>query len=124
MRPEEWIRVAEDLVRNEPQQEPEWRSAIHASYYVVYHLAARHFGLDPSGPHARHEDIRGLLKALRPSVQTPRFIALARQFMPSLWRLRVIADYRLDDPLSGYDADQAVGYAQRVVQAYAGTTRA
>lgn len=107
--------MAERILSADQQDEAEWRTAARSSYYAVYHVCARHFGLDPSKPGAKHDVIRSLLKGIRRTSQTPTFVMVAQDCIGSLWRLRVRADYYLDEPFTGDEADQALGYAQRVM---------
>jgi hypothetical protein len=118
MPPDLMVKLANDLLNRENQDEAAWRAAAHLCYYAVYHLIAQYFRLDPANyGAARHEIIRDLLRKATPDTGVPRYVTLARRNFPSLWRLRVSADYLLGAAFSGDDADQALGWAQQVFRA-------
>ncbi|HRJ60656.1 MAG TPA: hypothetical protein PKZ99_05680 [Azospirillaceae bacterium] len=112
------VRLAERLLAADEQNEASYRAAAHLCYYAVYHLVARYFGLDPSDyAAARHEIIRDVLKKTLPGPGVPQYVILARRSLPTLWRLRVLADYHLNKDFSADDADQSLADAQRIFAA-------
>ncbi|HYD64194.1 hypothetical protein [Azospirillum sp.] len=115
MRPEDWVRVAENLLDAADPSEAHRRSASHACYYAVYHFAARHFGLDPSAPNAGHAEVGNRLKTMRFQDGLPRAVVMARRVFGELKDLRVHADYYLGRPFTDDDADRALQLAQMVV---------
>lgn len=118
MPPDLMVRLAERLLATDEQNEASYRAAAHLCYYAIYHLVAGHFRLDPSDyAAARHEIVRDLLRKTLPGPGVPQYVILARRSFPTLWRLRVLADYHLNKDFSADDADQSLADAQRIFAA-------
>ncbi|HYD70937.1 MAG TPA: hypothetical protein VED21_36110 [Azospirillum sp.] len=103
------------------EDEAAFRAIAHLSYYAVYHLIARHFGLDPADRlEASHADLRARLRGANPPSVVPRHVFAAKRVYSSLLHGRVLADYHLDAPFTGDLADQSLAQAQGVFAALRG----
>lgn len=111
-RPEELFRYAQRL--SDEDDEAAHRILAHVSYYAVYHLMARHFGLDPAKrSEASHSDVCDLVEGAHlPAV--PRYVREAKRVFRQLRRLRVKADYHLDVRFPCTDAVRASAFAAAV----------
>jgi len=114
VRPEEFLVAAERLLDDPSGEEGCLRSAAHASYYAVYHLAASHFHLDPTNRgEAKHADVMALLDGAQ-LMRLPRGIREAKRLYRRLWALRTKADYRLAETFDQAEAERALEYAKAV----------
>lgn len=117
VKPDDLLVVAEGLL--EGSNEASLRAAVHCAYYAVFHECRIYLQPTERDPtrSMKHEDVEARLSGLtKPPKDCPETVKRARRHFRSLKRARVHADYKLDEPITAFEAERAVELAKLVIR--------
>lgn len=111
VRAEDFLRIAEELLRRPSPTEIDYRTAAARAYYAVMHLVRAELKLNSAS--TTHGAVRAAMLSIPPT-STPRHLQRAKIEWDTLWDKRRRADYLIDEPFPRTEARASVSAARQI----------